>query len=285
MPVQCLGIYRERRFSPGIHAAGDAEILERTQVALLQAGYQTQLIAPEGLPGMAPVAPVVFSMCQSLEALEVLEAWEQQGVLVLNRPAAVRACYRLELVTRLRHTALPFPRSVVLALDAIPTLAALSVPLPPSTAGWWVKRGDVHAMQADDVQFVAQAADLPAQLARLQARGVQHAVVQEHRVGHELKFYAVQGQGIVHTLVPPQAPWPPVDLAQLTILAEQASAAVGLAIYGGDCLVAADGSLSLIDLNDWPSFRGCRPQAATHIARHIVTQARQRGLLTDQVKR
>jgi hypothetical protein len=33
-----------------------------------------------------------------------------------------------------------------------------------------------------------------------------------------------------------------------------------------------------IDINDWPSFRGCRPVAATHIAQHILTRAQQHGL-------
>ena len=34
-----------------------------------------------------------------------------------------------------------------------------------------------------------------------------------------------------------------------------------------------------IDINDWPSFRGCRPVAATHMTQHILTRAQQRGLL------
>jgi hypothetical protein len=34
-----------------------------------------------------------------------------------------------------------------------------------------------------------------------------------------------------------------------------------------------------IDINDWPSFRGCRTVAAIHIAQHILTWAQQRGLL------
>jgi hypothetical protein len=33
-----------------------------------------------------------------------------------------------------------------------------------------------------------------------------------------------------------------------------------------------------LDINDWPSFRGYRPVAATHIAQHILTLAQQRGL-------
>jgi hypothetical protein len=68
MSAQFLGIYREKRFSPGVHATGDAEILELTQAAITRAGYQTTLITPERLPTVSPSASVVFSMCQSLEA-------------------------------------------------------------------------------------------------------------------------------------------------------------------------------------------------------------------------
>jgi hypothetical protein len=279
MPVQFLGIYREKRFSPGAHAAGDAEILELTQAALERAGYHTTLIVPETLPTMAPSAPVVFSMCQSLEALAVLQEWEPQGVLVLNTPAAVRACYRLELVTALSQTTLPFPRSVIIPLDKTEPTAALCPALPESTAGWWVKRGDVHAMQSDDVLFVRHAADLLVQLARLRQRGISHAIVQEHIAGQEWKFYAVRGHGVIHAFAPHDAHCSPIDYERLNTLAWQASEILGLDIYGGDCLLTSDGTLYLIDINDWPSFRGCRPIAATHIAQHILTQAQQRGLL------
>jgi hypothetical protein len=279
MSVQCLGIYREKRFSPGAHAAGDAEILELTRAALERAGYRTMLIAPESLPALSSPAPVVFSMCQSLEALVLLQEWERQGILVLNSPAAVRACYRLPLVTALSQTTLPFPRSVVIPLDET-TLTAASWPAwPASTAGWWVKRGDVHAMQADDVLFVRHIADLPAQLARLHQRGIAHAIVQEHMAGQEWKFYAVRGHGVLHAFAPHDAHCQPIDYARLNILAQQASEVLGLDIYGGDCLLTADGTLYLIDINDWPSFRGCRPIAATHIARHILARAQQRGVL------
>ena len=279
MLVQFLGIYREKRFSPGAHAAGDAEILELTQAALERLGYQTTLIAPETLPTMPPSAPVVFSMCQSLEALAVLQEWEKQGVLVLNTPTAVRACYRLALVTALSQTTLPFPRSVIIPLHETASPGTHCPALPESTAGWWVKRGDVHAMQPDDVLFVRLTADLPAQLARLRQRGISHAIVQEHIAGQEWKFYAVRGHGVLHAFAPHEAHCPPIDYARLNTLAQQASEVLGLDIYGGDCLMTSDGTLYLIDLNDWPSFRGCRPVAATHIAQHILTQAQRRGVL------
>jgi glutathione synthase/RimK-type ligase-like ATP-grasp enzyme len=279
MTAPLLGIYREKRFSPGAHAAGDAEILELTQAALERLGYQTTLIAPERLPTPPPSAPVVFSMCQSLEALAVLQAWEQQGVLVLNTPAAVRACYRLALVTALSQTILPFPRSVIIPLHETVSPGTCCPALPESTAGWWVKRGDVHAMQSDDVVFVRHAADLPAPLTRLRQRGIAHAIVQEHIAGQEWKFYAVRGHGVLHAFAPHEAHYPPIDDARLNTLARQASEVLGLDIYGGDCLVTSDGTLYLIDINDWPSFRGCRPLAASHIAQHILTLAQQRGVL------
>ncbi len=48
--------------------------------------------------------------------------------------------------------------------------------------------------------------------------------------------------------------------------AERASAAVGVDVYGGDCIVRADGSFCIIDFNDWPSFSRCREDAAVAIA-------------------
>src|SRR5438128_9787554 len=167
MPAQFLGIYREKRFSPGVHAAGDAEILELTQAAITRAGYQTTLIAPERLPTVAPSAPVVFSMCQSLEALAVLQEWEQQGVLVINTPAAVRTCYRLALVTALSHTTLPFPRSVIVPLDEAEPSEAVCARLREPAAGGRRERGDVRAMRRGGVLFVARAARLPLQVSRL----------------------------------------------------------------------------------------------------------------------
>jgi hypothetical protein len=134
-------------------------------------------------------------------------------------------------------------------------------------------------MQLDDVLFIRRATDLPAQLARLRQRGIGHAIVQEHIVGQEWKFYAVRDHGVLHAFAPHDAYCPPIDYAHLNTLAQQASELLGLDIYGGDCLMTSDGTLYLVDINDWPSFRGCRPVAASHIAQHILTQAQQRGVL------
>ena len=154
------------------------------------------------------------------------------------------------------------------------------------------KRGPLHiraphkistpGQQCAPVQWHGECragADVPTALAGLRQRGIRHAIVQEHISGQEWKFYAVRGYGVIHAFAPHDPHCPPIDPVCLNTLAQQAGAVLGLDVYGGDCLLTADGDFCLIDINDWPSFRGCRPAAATQIARHILSQAQQRGLL------
>jgi D-alanine-D-alanine ligase-like ATP-grasp enzyme len=49
----------------------------------------------------------------------------------------------------------------------------------------------------------------------------------------------------------------------------QAAGALGLEIYGGDCIATASGELVLIDLNAWPSFALFREEAASAIAAYL----------------
>ena len=46
--------------------------------------------------------------------------------------------------------------------------------------------------------------------------------------------------------------------------------AVGIEVYGGDCIVRSDGTFCLIDFNDWPSFRTCTVEAARKISELII---------------
>ena len=52
----------------------------------------------------------------------------------------------------------------------------------------------------------------------------------------------------------------------LRAMAERAASIAGTDVYGGDCIVRADGSVCIIDFNDWPSFSRCRDEAAEAIA-------------------
>jgi len=52
--------------------------------------------------------------------------------------------------------------------------------------------------------------------------------------------------------------------------ARLASRAVGLDVYGGDAVITNGNGVSLIDLNDWPSFSRCCRSAAASIAGYVA---------------
>ena len=58
--------------------------------------------------------------------------------------------------------------------------------------------------------------------------------------------------------------------AALRSAARLAARTAGTAVYGGDCIVRPDGSLCIIDFNDWPSFSRCRAEAARAIAAMVA---------------
>jgi len=115
--------------------------------------------------------------------------------------------------------------------------------------------------------------DLLAVLRDFAARGIGHAAVQQHRAGDEIKFYGVAGGSFFYWFYPGESTGHPVDEGKLQQVAESAARAAGLDIFGGDVIVAADGELTLIDLNDWPSFAPCRDRASEAIAQYLMRRA------------
>lgn len=62
----------------------------------------------------------------------------------------------------------------------------------------------------------------------------------------------------------------PFDLKKLKDICQQAAEVLDVVVYGGDCIVGADGSIQIIDFNDWPSFAPCRSKAAPAIAKAVI---------------
>ena len=52
--------------------------------------------------------------------------------------------------------------------------------------------------------------------------------------------------------------------------ADKAADMLNVPVYGGDCVVSEDGSIRIIDFNDWPSFAPCRDEAAFYIATKMI---------------
>ena len=161
---------------------------------------------------------------------------------------------------------------------------ATDEPLPMEvTFPCWLKRGDSHAMVKQDVCYASTCDEAIRVVADMRERGIPSVVINEHLVGDLVKFYGVQGSDFFHWFYPSSeshskfgleainglAQGLPFDPAQLKQYADEAARVLDVPVYGGDAVVMADGSIRIIDFNDWPSFAPCREEAARAIAGRV----------------
>src|SRR5689334_6673815 len=263
------GLFREREHSPG-RESDDAEILRLTGKHLEGLGVQVELRAPEDLTAAETPPDGIFLMCERMEALRVLLAWQERGVRQVNAPLAVLNTYRERMIAQLREGNVPFIESRVVSTQD--GEAGLRAPI-------WVKRPDVHNTQEGDVVFARTRDEAAAALAALAARGFERAVLQPPVEGDLIKFYGVGAGGGLDG-GPGWFRWfyhrdqrvagHPFDPARLARLVRAAATALGLEIYGGDAIASADGGLVLLDVNAWPSFALYRDEAAPVIADYLA---------------
>lgn len=248
------GVFREAEFSPG-RVADDAAILEHAAAALTARGVEVRLGGPE--LALADDVDAVLAMCQSPQALAILDR-AMTRVPVLNSAHAIRSCFRAETVRLLEHAKVPFPATTLLPTDA----------RPADVAPCWVKRGDVHATQTDDVIFATDQDAVLGALAGLRARGISSAALQSHVEGTVLKFYGLADGRFFRVYGDVREA--PAPIERLWQVARSGAAALGLDVFGGDVVVGAAGDTTLIDVNDWPSFARCRDEAAEAIAAYVL---------------
>jgi len=262
-----LGLYREKQYSPGRHKTNDARLLELIADRLRDRKLDVDLSTIEQSPDAPAATAVVFSMCQGKSSLEILAHWERQGINVINSPQAAVNTYRDRLPKLMLNAGLAFPETQL--------VGTTGDSLPPFTmdGGLWLKRGDVHASVPSDVQWIDSRSRLDAGFAEFASRGIRTAAVQTHQPGDEIKFYGVAGNKFFHWFYPTESSGFAFDVHALARLATKAAAAAGLDIFGGDIIVAPSGELTLIDLNDWPSFAPCLGPASEAIANFIAERA------------
>ncbi len=259
-----LGITRERVYSPG-KVEADALILHAVADDIRNTGARVVTCSGDDVDWPTPEADtLVFTMAQGPRALERFDAWQRRGVRVVNRPEAIRNCHRHRTVALLRDAGVGLPETVLLSTSANA--------MPRVEAGrYWVKRGDVHAVEANDV-VACDDTTLPEVLHAFRHRGIERVAVQRHVDGRVLKFYAAR-PSFFHCVPPADGSIvPPEVLMHLAEVAARGATALGLEVYGGDAVWSDDGRLSLIDLNDWPSYAACRAQGATAIATYFLAQ-------------
>jgi len=266
MSYRAVGVYREPEYSPG-RIADDAAILDAVLAELAREGVETSAIEAAAF-GASPIpsAHLVLAMCQGESALKRLAEVEQAGAIAINSALAIRNCYRDLLAPGLARAGVPAPAGALVptapALD-LRVLAGVDLSSPV-----YIKRGDLHALAADDVQWAIGRADLENKLARFARRGIRFAYVQQEFRGRVVKFYGVSG-GAYFSALSDDGEIPEAAVRELSEAAAKAAQVLGLEAWGGDAVLSS-GRFAIIDFNDWPSYSRVRGQAARAIARRAL---------------
>lgn len=260
-----LGLYREKQYSPGRHLSNDALLLEQIAQRLRGRDFAVDLLTLEEANSHRSGAAIIFSMCQGRAALENLAEWERDGARIINRPRSALNTHRDRLPNLMIEAGVSFPPTELVRTKASDNRRSIDV-----NGGIWLKRGDIHASVSADVQWIDSIQRLEAGMADFAERGIDLAAMQAHRAGDEIKFYGVGEGEFFHWFYSGAAKKHAFAFDDLQHLAVRAAAAAGLDIFGGDVIVSSTGELTLIDLNDWPSFAPCRERASYAIADFIT---------------
>ena len=258
MKIVC--VYRDERYSPN-YVEKDRAILDAVGEKLREKGCQVTFVREAELSGID--ADACLSMARSARALQIER---ESGVWCVNAPEGVALCCRR------------------ISLDQLMRAEKVAMPPLQGSNGCWLKRGDSSTETRGDVVFCATEADEQKALAAFRERGISEVVRSAHVEGDVVKFYGVGDGQLFRCYYPSDdgiskfgdecrngsSHHYAFDERQLKEEVCRLARAVGVQVYGGDCVVRADGSFAIIDFTDWPSFSRCREEAATAIASLII---------------
>ena len=268
--MRYLGVSRAELYSPN-RVSGDTAVFRAVASELERHGHEVICINEQELKSIPDGIGGIFHMARSSEALAIIG---RADVPVTNTVQAVMNCGRALQTALLQDSGL-IPESII--------CKTVGVPLEWNIFPCWIKRADSHAVDRDDVQFIQDAGECNNAMLGFSERGMKECVLQAHVKGWLAKFYGVRGYGLIDCYAateregkfgleryndqPDQAY---VDMEALTDAANRVSDLLGVDVYGGDAVVGDDGKITIIDFNDWPSFRTCTVGAAQKIADLIM---------------
>jgi len=262
--VNILGIYREEIFSPG-KVQEDRAIMDKTLEKINKEGINVQVTAPENIPEKYK-PDLILSMAQSDKTLSTLKTWENNGIRIINSISSIKNCYRKNMIRLLKENNISIPKSWVYTLEMIENEL-----LEIYQSGWigtyWLKRGDFHAIEPNDVIKVSSFEDMEKGLAYFREKKINDIIIQEHVEGEVIKFYGVGEEYIKAFKISDAKEFKPDPHLKRLII--EATKCLGLEIYGGDMIITPHNKTLLVDINDWPSFSLCIDEAAEEIAKYI----------------
>lgn len=208
---------------------------------------------------------IILNMCRERRSIDLLQKREDAGDLVINSGYGIENCTRERMTRILIGNGIPYPESLMVNTDE----SVIDALEKAGIEQCWIKRGDFHAMHKEDVSFVRHPQEAQEVLQEYFLRGIKRAVINRHLEGDLLKFYGVAGTDFFYWFYPFEAGHSKYgyeaingaargltfDEAHLRDICARAAKELDVRIYGGDCIVDEDGTIRIIDFNDWPSLR------------------------------
>jgi len=275
MKIKLAGVRRGNLYSPN-HIGNDAAIFQLTVDYLKEMDCEViEYSENEFQEAEIIEAEIIFNMARDTRSIRKLQQLESAGKKVINSGFGIENCTREKMTRLILDNQIPHPKSIIISTDAV-----LPDNINDLGSHCWIKRGDFHAIHFEDVTYAKIGEEAQGILKEYALRGIPSAVINEHLYGDLIKFYGVEGTDFFHWFYPNdlnhskfglekingKAKGIPFDLEELKSICSKAAKALDIYIYGGDCIVDPDGTIRLIDFNDWPSFAPCRTAAAPHIA-------------------
>ncbi len=292
--IKIAAVSRAGEFSPN-HIGNDAAILQATVDQLRRRGCEVRQYNEEQFLNADIDEDIILNMCREPESLTKLKELEDEGRLVINSGYAIDNCTRERMTRLLLSNGVPYPDSLMVdtnsdARDALER---------GNYERCWVKRGEFHAKHKEDVTFCRHREEVQDVLHEFFYRGIKRAVINRHLDGDLVKFYGLRDGSFFYWFYPLEGHHSKygdelinglpkhlqIDEDYFRKICDKAAEVTGVDIYGGDVIVGTDGSISIIDFNDWPSFAPCRQEAAPYIAKYILNLIRSRQKQNDNLRK
>ena len=248
--ISIIGVSRGNEYSPN-HVDNDAAIFNKVVEELGQLGCEVEVYAEKDFVEQGVKGDIIFDMARDKATIARLKSLEDGGALVINSAYGIDNCVRRPMTELLIKRGVPHPQSFIIS-----TADEYSENCYPC----WVKRGDSHAMVKEDVAYATCKEEVENILADFRNRDIPVAVINEHLQGDLVKFYGVHGTDFfllvlsVSLFRTVSSVWKkingiakgiPFSVEELKIQSDKAAEALNVPIYGGDCVVSADGTLRL----------------------------------------
>lgn len=282
--IKIAGVMRAGAYSPN-HIGNDAAIFNTVAEELRKRGYVVNIYSEEQFRSGTMGEAVILNMCREAASIGLLQQLQDKGRLVINSGYGIENCTRERMTRLLLGNNIPYPESLI-----VNTNEAVMPELRHAKFGpCWVKRGDFHAMHKEDVSYCRHPEEAQEVLKEYFYRDIKRAVINRHLEGDLVKFYGLRNSKFFYWFYPfyghnekfgydsinGRPLQVPFSVDALKEHCQRAAEVLDVDIYGGDCIIGADGSISIIDFNDWPSFAPCRKDAAPKIARYVISKIKE----------